>query len=78
MAAGDITQEALLAASEWKVCDDDSEPATPWPGSGRVHVLLTVQQETYYVHFTEERRSDLLAPVSKEVEVGLSPGSLLS
>lgn len=41
MAVDDIIQEVLLAASEWKHCDEDDDPTIPsarvW---GEVHVVL--------------------------------------
>lgn len=42
MAVDDIIQEALLATSEWKHCDEDDDSTTPsarvW---GEVHAVLT-------------------------------------
>lgn len=81
MAVGDIIHKVLLVASEWKHCDDDNNdlavPKCPVLGWGLCSPSNNSEETCYCIYFTEERWNDS-AQISKVVEVGWSPVSLLS
>lgn len=54
MAVGDIIQEVLLAASEWKHCDDNNHPAIP-------KCLLTIQRK-HVIASILQKRSGTIQP----------------